>query len=395
MKVPIISLRMDALFICLLYIQLKLVITVDTGTINNDDPKNQQIVKESGTSYRNFEQICSKDKFKCHDGKCILRKLVCDGFKHCEDNSDENCPCSNNHFLCADKKYCVHFSNSTTTVAVKMIKDDHSDADMIDLVSEMEVMKRIGKHINIINLLGICTRGGPLYVLVEYAAHNNLLVFLRKHRPSHEYSNVGQDDKLIEKDLLSYAHQVATGMEYLHSRNCIHRDLAARNVLVSDNYVMKIGDFGLARNIRSGDYYRKTSDAKVPVKWMSPEALFDKIYTYQSDVWSFGILLWEIMTFGETPYPGIPMQSLCPLLRTGYRMLKPANCKEEVYEIMSDCWRSAPTERPQFGQLISKLHNIMDTMDNGTMKDSKNPINKSVSHLIKNWNSSTVIYFKH
>ncbi|KAL1451342.1 hypothetical protein WDU94_005729 [Cyamophila willieti] len=148
-------------------------------------------------------------------------------------------------------------------------------------------------------------------------------------------------------------------MAYLHSRNCIHRDLAARNVLVSENYVMKIADFGLARNFHSKDYYRQDSDAAVPVKWVAPEALIDKLYTFQSDVWSFGILLWEIMTFGETPYPSVPIQELSKLLRNGYRMERPTHCTEEVYSVMSDCWRSVPIARPQFGQLVTKLHNIM------------------------------------
>uniref|UniRef100_A0A8D8XL91 receptor protein-tyrosine kinase n=1 Tax=Cacopsylla melanoneura TaxID=428564 RepID=A0A8D8XL91_9HEMI len=237
---------------------------------------------------------------------------------------------------------------------------------MIDLVSEMEVMKMIGKHINIINLLGVCTQSGPLYVIVEYAAQDNLRAFLRKHRLSPEYSNVGKD-VLSDNDLLTYAHQVAAGMAYLPSKKCIHRDLAARNVLVSEHNTMNIADFGLARDVLSGDYYRKKSDGKVPVKWVAPEALFENLYTYQSDVWSFGILLWEIITFGGIPYPAIPTEALYSLLQNGYRMEKPAHCTDEVYEIMRDCWKSEPTERPGFTQLISKLHNIMV---NGTMIDN-------------------------
>jgi len=160
---------------------------------------------------------------------------------------------------------------------------------MVDLVSEMEVMKIIGKHVNIINLLGACTQNGPLYVIVEFAPHGNLRDFLREHRPSLGYEpTIGQEPKerktLTQKDLVSFAYQVARGMEYLASKKCIHRDLAARNVLVSDEYVLKIADFGLARNIHSNDYYRKKTDGRLPVKWMAPEALFHRIYTTQSDV---------------------------------------------------------------------------------------------------------------
>lgn len=193
---------------------------------------------------------------------------------------------------------------------------------MMDLVSEMEMMKMIGKHINIINLLGCCTQNGPLYVVVEYAPHGNLRDFLRQHRSSSGYEPaIGIVEKerktLTQKDLVSFAYQVARGMEYLASRRvecvvthltvvnfvkfqCIHRDLAARNVLVSDDYILKIADFGLARDVHCSDYYRKTTDGRLPVKWMAPEALFHRVYTTQSDVWSYGILLWEIMTLGGT-----------------------------------------------------------------------------------------------
>jgi serine/threonine protein kinase len=112
---------------------------------------------------------------------------------------------------------------------------------------------------------------------------------------------------------------------------CIHRDLAARNVLVSEDCVLKIADFGLARDVHMHEYYRKTTDGRLPVKWMAPEALFQRVYTSQSDVWSFGILLWEIMTLGGTPYPSVPnIERLFQLLRDGHRMEKPVSCSLEV-----------------------------------------------------------------
>ncbi|KAI5746919.1 hypothetical protein M8J77_009049 [Diaphorina citri] len=257
-----------------------------------------------------------------------------------------------------------------TTVAVKMLKEGHSDAEMMDLVSEMEMMKMIGQHINIINLLGVCTQDGPLYVIVEFAPHGNLRDFLRKHRPSSGYesplgSAYTNGNVLTEKDLISFAYQVANGMHYLQSRKCIHRDLAARNVLVSDNYVLKIADFGLARDVHCQDYYRKTTDGRLPVKWMAPEALFHRLYTHQSDVWSYGILLWEIMTLGGTPYPSVPtVETLFQLLRSGHRMEKPPNCSKEVYELMRDCWSYVASERPEFIQLVSKLDRILTVTAN-------------------------------
>ncbi|XP_043682535.1 fibroblast growth factor receptor homolog 1-like isoform X1 [Vespula pensylvanica] len=253
-----------------------------------------------------------------------------------------------------------------SVVAVKMLKEGHTDAEMMDLVSEMEMMKMIGKHVNIINLLGACTQGGPLYVVVEFAPHGNLRDFLRDHRPSSSgyEPTIGQEEKerktLTQKDLVSFAYQVARGMEYLASRRCIHRDLAARNVLVSDEYILKIADFGLARDIHCHDYYRKTTDGRLPVKWMAPEALFHRVYTTQSDVWSYGILLWEIMTLGGTPYPSVPsVEKLFQLLRTGHRMEKPPCCSIEIYMLMRDCWSYQPNERPMFGELVEDLDRIL------------------------------------
>ncbi|XP_015233976.1 PREDICTED: fibroblast growth factor receptor 3-like isoform X10 [Cyprinodon variegatus] len=156
--------------------------------------------------------------------------------------------------------------NKPLTVAVKMLKDDATDKDLSDLVSEMEMMKMIGKHKNIINLLGACTQDGPLYVLVEYASKGNLREYLRARRPpgmdySFDTCKI-PDEQLTFKDLVSCAYQVARGMEYLASQKCIHRDLAARNVLVTDDNVMKIADFGLARDVHNIDYYKKTTNVR-------------------------------------------------------------------------------------------------------------------------------------
>ncbi|ERE87902.1 fibroblast growth factor receptor 3 isoform 3 [Cricetulus griseus] len=249
------------------------------------------------------------------------------------------------------------------TVAVKMLKDDATDKDLSDLVSEMEMMKMIGKHKNIINLLGACTQGGPLYVLVEYAAKGNLREFLRARRPpGMDYSFDAcrlPEEQLTCKDLVSCAYQVARGMEYLASQKCIHRDLAARNVLVTEDNVMKIADFGLARDVHNLDYYKKTTNGRLPVKWMAPEALFDRVYTHQSDVWSFGVLLWEIFTLGGSPYPGIPVEELFKLLKEGHRMDKPANCTHDLYMIMRECWHAVPSQRPTFKQLVEDLDRIL------------------------------------
>ncbi|KRX92801.1 Fibroblast growth factor receptor 1 [Trichinella pseudospiralis] len=245
------------------------------------------------------------------------------------------------------------------TVAVKMLKSSTTDREMLDLVSEMEVMKKIGKHLNVISLIGCCTQAGPLYVVVEYCSNGNLRDFLKAQRPDTDLSdNYEQPNSklrnrklLTHKELVMYAHQIARGMEHLSSKKCIHRDLAARNVLVTEDFVLKIADFGLARDLKEIDYYKKTSDGRLPVKWMAPEALFDHIYTVQSDVWSFGILVWEIMTLGGNPYPSVPVEKLFILLKRGHRMEKPRHCSNEVYQMMLDCWSDRPDDRPTFSEI--------------------------------------------
>uniref|UniRef100_A0A8C7ZXH2 Fibroblast growth factor receptor n=1 Tax=Oryzias sinensis TaxID=183150 RepID=A0A8C7ZXH2_9TELE len=245
---------------------------------------------------------------------------------------------------------------------------DATEKDLSDLISEMEMMKIIGKHKNIINLLGACTQDGPLYVIVEYASKGNLREYLRARRPPGMEYCYNPDQVSVEtmsiKDLVSCAYQVARGMEYLASKKCIHRDLAARNVLVTEDNVMKIADFGLARDIHHIDYYKKTTNGRLPVKWMAPEALFDRIYTHQSDVWSFGVLLWEIFTLGGSPYPGVPVEELFKLLKEGHRMDKPSTCTHELYMMMRDCWHAVPSQRPTFKQLVEDLDRCLAMTSN-------------------------------
>lgn len=253
---------------------------------------------------------------------------------------------------------------STCSVAVKMLKTDATENELADLLSEMDTMKEIGRHKNIINLMGACTQDGPLFVVVEFAPHGNLRQFLRERRPS-EYQQLTlgpSGPSLTMRDFVSFAFQIARGMEYLGTRKCVHRDLAARNILVGEDYIMKIADFGLARNVRDAEYYRKTTDGRLPIKWLAIEALFDRVYTTQSDVWAFGILLWEIFTLGGSPYPGIPIEKLFDLLKSGYRMQKPQNCPSDIYDIMLNCWDETPSDRKSFTELRKHFDAMLSNM---------------------------------
>ncbi|XP_029020278.1 vascular endothelial growth factor receptor kdr-like [Betta splendens] len=301
------------------------------------------------------------------------------------------------------------------TVAVKMLKGGATSNERKALMSELKILIHIGHHLNVVNLLGACTKpGGPLMMIVEFCKYGNLSNYLRSKRDdfivykrqdgkvvssgsSCELSELMKrrlesvastgssassgfvEDKsycdseeeeeesedlykrvLTLEDLICYSFQVAKGMEFLASRKCIHRDLAARNILLSENNVVKICDFGLARDIyKDPDYVRK-GDARLPLKWMAPEAIFDKVYTTQSDVWSFGVLMWEIFSLGASPYPGVQIdEEFCCRLKEGTRMRAPEYSSCEIYQTMLDCWHGEPQERPTFTELVERLGDLL------------------------------------
>ena len=220
-------------------------------------------------------------------------------------------------------------------------------------------MKQAGSHPNIVSLIGACSVDGPLYLVMELVFGGNLLAFLRNSRcQDPHYVNVVSS--LNERELLKIAKDVSNGMNYLSSLNLVHRDLAARNVLLTEDRVAKVTDFGLARDVQLEGIYTKTTTAgRLPVKWMAPESIRLHIYTSKSDVWSFGVLLWEIISIGECPYPGIPARLLARKLMIGYRMKKPTQCSDDLYEVMKACWQIDAEARPTFAELAKILHEFL------------------------------------
>ncbi|XP_072918878.1 tyrosine-protein kinase receptor Tie-1 isoform X2 [Hemitrygon akajei] len=245
--------------------------------------------------------------------------------------------------------------------AIKMLKEFASENDHRDFAGELEVLCKLGHHPNIINLLGACENRGYLYIAIEYAPYGNLLDFLRKSRvletdPVFAREH-GTASTLTSQQLLQFASDVTKGMQYLSEKQFIHRDLAARNVLVGENLVAKIADFGLSRG---EEVYVKKTMGRLPVRWMAIESLNYSVYTTKSDVWSFGVLLWEIVSLGGTPYCGMTCAELYEKLPQGFRMEKPLNCDDEVYEFMRQCWRDRPHERPTFAQISVQLNRMLE-----------------------------------
>ncbi|XP_055995032.1 tyrosine-protein kinase Fer [Sorex fumeus] len=232
-----------------------------------------------------------------------------------------------------------------TAVAVKTCKEDLPQELKIKFLQEAKILKQYD-HPNIVKLIGVCTQRQPIYIIMELIPGGDFLTFLRKKK-----------DEIKLKQLVKFSLDAASGMEYLESKNCIHRDLAARNCLVGENNVLKISDFGMSRQ-EDGGVYSSSGLKQIPIKWTAPEALNYGRYSSESDVWSFGILLWETFSLGVCPYPGMTNQQAREQVERGYRMSAPQNCPDEIFKIMLRCWDYNPENRPKFMELQRELAGI-------------------------------------
>lgn len=317
-------------------------------------------------------------------------------------------------------------------MAVKVVGGRADQEAKKQFMEEIELMKTIGSHKNILSMLGCCVSSDPIFLVLEYAPYGDLQLWLRNKRLQKIYQRVydnddehvtarrevlpsggnligvptekiksgkteaengemddgdsregrvtkqhencsgirsvhesdtkvdgtSDEDLLTAMDLLCIAWQITRGMSFLSSKGFVHRDLAARNILLGEDRVVKISDFGLMRHTQD-NVYQLRKGKKLPVKWTAPEALFNSQYTTKSDVWSFGVLLWELSTMGGNPYPGISNKELYKLLKTGYRMEKPDTCSDELFQLILNCWNEDPSARPAFDLAAKSLEKMM------------------------------------
>ncbi|XP_012589186.1 PREDICTED: tyrosine-protein kinase receptor UFO [Condylura cristata] len=252
--------------------------------------------------------------------------------------------------------------DSVLKVAVKTMKIAIcTRSELEDFLSEAVCMKEFD-HPNVMRLIGVCFQGSDRegfpapVVILPFMKHGDLHSFLL-------YSRLGDQPVFLPTQMLvKFMADIASGMEYLSTKRFIHRDLAARNCMLNENMSVCVADFGLSKKIYNGDYYRQGRIAKMPVKWIAIESLADRVYTSKSDVWSFGVTMWEIATRGQTPYPGVENSEIYDYLRQGNRLKQPVDCLDGLYALMFRCWELNPRDRPSFAELREDLEKTLKVL---------------------------------
>ena len=245
-----------------------------------------------------------------------------------------------------------------TLVAIKTLKPGANQKTRNDFQREADLMTDL-RHPNIVCLIGVSFQEDPQCMIFEHMAHGDLHEFLITHSPNidSDASEPCMEDTnvLSPTDMSFIAIQIAAGMEYLSGHHYVHRDLAARNCLVGENLTVKISDFGLSRDIYAADYYRVQSKSLLPVRWMPPESILYGKFTTESDVWSFGVVLWEIYSYGLQPYYGYSNQEVIEMIRSRQLLPCPEDCPSRMYAFMVECWHEVPNRRPTFAEIHNRL----------------------------------------
>ncbi|OQV16232.1 Insulin receptor [Hypsibius exemplaris] len=235
----------------------------------------------------------------------------------------------------------------------KTVDEDKSPAERNMFLQEASRMKAFRSN-HVVRLIGVVSEGQPIYVIMELMHLGDLKTYLRLQRPDAEHPNRNPP---TFAGILQMAAEICDGMAHIHSRKIVHRDLAARNCLINADLTVKIGDFGMSRDVYENDYYRIIGKGLLPVRWMAPESLRDGLFNNKSDVWSFGVVLWEIVTLAEQPYQGLSNEETLKFVIEGNLMPAPEGCHEELHTLMLMCWQYLPKNRPTFLQLVDRIIN--------------------------------------
>lgn len=239
--------------------------------------------------------------------------------------------------------------NQQIPCAVKTVHEKANLHDKMEFLNEASVMKTFNDAHHVVRLLGVVSRGFRPLVVMELMARGDLKTYLRSTRDS--------STCLTCNEMYRMAAEIADGMAYLSAKKFVHRDLAARNCMVSADRTVKIGDFGMTRDIYETDYYRKETRGLLPVRWMAPESLADGVFSAESDVWSYGIVLWEIATLAEQPYQGLANEQVLQFVINKGTLERPLQCPDLLFDIMEVCWKWRPSNRPLFIDIVEKLEN--------------------------------------
>ncbi|XP_073955418.1 receptor protein-tyrosine kinase sevenless isoform X2 [Choristoneura fumiferana] len=251
----------------------------------------------------------------------------------------------------------IDSSSADTKVAVKTLRKGATDQEKNEFLKEAALMSNF-KHEHILRLLGVCLDNDPHYIIMELMEGGDLLSYLRAKRAS-----LYTSESLTLLDLLNMCVDVTKGCRYLEEMHFVHRDLACRNCLVAPRAggrVVKIGDFGLARDIYKNDYYRKEGEGLLPVRWMAVECLVDGVFSCQSDVWAWGVLCWEVLSLGQQPYPARTNRQVLGYVRAGGTPDRPPNCPSLFYELLQKCWSYSAEARPSFRQCLEIVTALRD-----------------------------------
>ncbi|NXM21140.1 EPHB2 protein, partial [Ploceus nigricollis] len=235
-------------------------------------------------------------------------------------------------------------------VAIKTLKSGYTEKQRRDFLSEASIMAQFD-HPNVIHLEGVVTKSSPVMIITEFMENGSLDSFLRQN-----------DGQFTVIQLVGMLRGIAAGMKYLADMNYVHRDLAARNILVNSNLVCKVSDFGLSRFLEddtSDPTYTSALGGKIPIRWTAPEAIQYRKFTSASDVWSYGIVMWEVMSYGERPYWDMTNQDVINAIEQDYRLPPPMDCPNALHQLMLDCWQKDRNHRPKFGQIVNTLDKMI------------------------------------